>query len=641
MDKFTKDIRGMLENELSFSRKSELKTKLYDHSVFRNSVEKVSLSIFSKYFLKQKLNFLNYLLSNNSYRYMLKKASAFGVFALFVLPMFSFFWVAPNTALADFDVTVSQISGAIKLQRGSEVKYLNFNDKLLEGDRLFVDDDAYIELSMPSIGLVRLSPGSEMLVSSVGDFYNDSNVNLQLNYGSLWVNTHDVNSSHLQLNIKSSNFNVPVVKNSLLNIDNTKDFRVAVMKNKAEVYKYKSPVDTVFAGQILKSDRNSPGFESFDSSNKWIAENLNLDKTLNPNRLVSSVDQDYFDSLIDISKKSRSVEIDELTKEIETLRVNRERVSTFVAKVDTESIKNELSLSSVKLVEISEKVNSIKESTTVQQEDVQALQKIIDLEIDKQKSLVAILELNSQDVFESKVNLSKAKVAANNNSIEKAKQFQELLLELDDKDLSKSQVADIKEVILDNIDAGVEADIDELANITSENLVLLNDLVKNQSDIEVIEELEDVKSSVKDDIDDLATSYKFDSNLISNGVTKTTDGELLVKEEFDVNNVDQSLNDKQDVMPSQELVEEPEVVNESVKVVDELTEDNSLPDLSNETDEGPVEKYDDVVVDDVYDNGLFEFEQEIDFVDKDEIKKTEPIDSVDPGNGLFEFEQEI
>lgn len=616
MDKFTKDIRGMLQSELSFTRKAELKTKLYEYSVFRGSMERVSLSIFSKYFLKQKLNFLNYLLANNSYKYMFKKATAFGVFALFVLPMFSMFWVAPNTALADFDVTVSQISGSIKVVRANEVKYLNFNDKVLEGDKLYVADDAYLELTMPSIGLVRLSPGSELLVSALGDFYNDSDVDFQLNYGSIWVNTHDVNSSHLKLNVKSSNFNIPVLKNSLLNIDNTSDFRVAVMKNKAEVYKYKSPIDTVFAGQILKSDKNLPGFENFDDSNKWIAENLNLDKTLNPDRLISSVDQDYFESLIDVSKRSRSVEIDQLTKEIEELKGNREKVSNFIAKADTEALKNEISVSSRKLVEISEKINSIRESSDFEPEEVQALQKIVDLEIDKQKSLVAILELNAHDVFESKLNLSKAKVASNNSSVEKAKQFQELLLQLDDKALDKDQVVDIKDVILDNIKKDSETDLEELVNITNENLILLNDLVKNQSDIEVIEELESVKLTVKEDIDDLASSYKFDSNLISNGVIKTTDGEILVKEDFEVEK-------PVDVIK----VSEPVISNYPVEQV-EPTDAETAEEVQVEVLDEKIETAEPLI--------KSEFEEEI------HIEKTESSDPVNEVfDGLVEFEQEI
>ena len=80
MDKFVSQIRGIVQNEISFAKKAEMKSRIFKHYKIQQSFASVKFGFFRRLFLKQKLQFLHIKLKTIIYINMIDDCDYGGLY---------------------------------------------------------------------------------------------------------------------------------------------------------------------------------------------------------------------------------------------------------------------------------------------------------------------------------------------------------------------------------------------------------------------------------------------------------------------------------------------------------------------------------------------------------------------------------
>ncbi len=563
MEDFISKIQCMIDQEVSLKNKNALKSRVFKHIEIQSVFSKIRFGFFRKFLLKRKLQFLHILFHQSARTFVFKRAVAMAVFVFLTVPMLSFLMIPPTVSMAAFYVQVSQVSGLVEVQRGSEFFQIENEQKLLEGDRVVLGEGSFAEFYLPSIGIIRAKGGSDVKFTEVGDFYENPKVQLDVQSGNVWVNTHEIHTSLMRLNVAVAEFNLPLEKNSLVNVDFDQQVRLSVLKNRVDVKTVAGPLETLLAGQILKSENGIPDMSDLTASNNWIAENLSADKTLSPKVLLAEYNTSLDLELENLSDEASLPEVESLLDRVNKINKKRSKLSKKVAVLDAQVVNKDVTDVTQEIYELVLDANEIKPKKLEDFQEIDTLQKVLENELNQQRDLVEYLSLQDGSLIEAKTNLGKALVASDKKGkkLTQMQVAQQFLLDLriqEEKSIDTEVIGELKEVLDEDLiqeapldEGGVidelgeqehdfesELETQQLIDVAQENVDLLDDLAKDQDDIEVLEEIEEVKETLESSVDNLADTYKFvkpESEINTVGTrTKISPERSVVKENLDL-----------------------------------------------------------------------------------------------------------
>jgi hypothetical protein len=555
MKKFETKIRNLIDQEVSFSGKAEVKERLMlsvkDEGLiaqFKAKFAEFEVPSMAKARMREKLDLMvdarrsvfddlaNFIFEHKVLARATASVTAFAMMAVIVLQPFT----TINLASAYSETKVQSFEGDVYLVRNGLEAKINKQVTLLPGDQLKTADGSKASIVFPDDSIVRLGNKTEVKINHLNDDRVDTQAEIEIKEGKVWNNLIGLNGEESFFKFIVDNVEGKVTEESTFDIEVTEDYtRVVTLQDTVslEVKAKEKVVPTVLGtGEMVKVKKDTAEFAYLDEEalNKddnvdaeWVEQNLQEDekhveevtqKVLKERKREAGVTPgNVFYPLEELQRKTKvAVTKDPVKKEQVKLEIANQKlleaevILTKGKKNGDEDAKDLLEEYETTVTEVAKKVDELKEF------DIERAEKLnSDLKVTvKSHKKVLGKVLPDSEVFEVKESVKKAELSIAVNETEKKKveiknakntlKEADELVDKGEDELARQKVKEYTEAIdkvTDEIDALPEEEkagvIDNLIEAKVESLEKLEEVEKK-----VVKKVEEEK---KDKIDLLPT----------------------------------------------------------------------------------------------------------------------------------------
>jgi hypothetical protein len=454
MKNFEKIISCAIEKEITFKGKDALRSKLFNaylpvlssENNFKSAISGIKLSVNTRVLMKEKILMFVYsskksFLINFVNNQLVRRSFGFSVLFIFMLGLILQPFSTIETVKAYTPAKIATYSGSVVVERKGEMLRVSNDFIILENDIVQTGPNAFVEIVFADDSVVRLNNNSKVSMATLDNKIVNSNTEIDLVSGELWVNTYGLAGNQAMFKVNSGELATFVKDNAVFDIEVNDSFaRVVALENDVnlELYTNGSYIPTSLKkGELVKVKKETQlntlldqyEFEDklSDFNLDWIASNYKQDQfyteALAENRIINLeakagiTSDSYFYPIKEFQRAAKLVmTFDPLKQaELELYYTNQKlfEAEVLLDKGDTENAKKTLDKYSLNLTKVAKKVSDLDANLTPEnKEGVQKLKEdlIASVSIQK-KSLSEVLPIEDKYEFKQVVNQAEILVA--------------------------------------------------------------------------------------------------------------------------------------------------------------------------------------------------------------------------------------
>lgn len=543
MKKFENSIRDIINNEVSFANKAEVKERVMLHvkdegliAQFRAKFAEFEVPVMAKARMREKLDLMvdarrsflddiaNFVFENKLLARVTASVTAFVMMMVIVLQPFT----TINLASAHSETKVQSFEGDVYLVRNGLEAKINKQITLVPGDQLKTGEGSKASILFPDDSIVRLGNKTEVKINHLNDDMVDTQAEIEIKSGKVWNNLIGLNGEDSFFKFIVENVEGKVTGESTFDIEVTQDYtRVVTLQDTVtlELKAQEKTVPTILGtGEIVKVRNNSTEFAYLDKDAlnqsdsvdaEWVEQNLQEDeihveqvtqKIIKERKKEAGVTPgSVFYPLEELQRRTKvAVTTDPVKKEQVKLEIANQKLleaEVILAKgsKNGQEAKDLLQEYETTVTEVAKKVDELKE---VDIERAEQLNSDLKVTVKSHKKILGQV-LPDSDVFEVKESVKKAELSIAINETEKKKveiknaknilKEADQLVEKGEPELARMKVQEYTETI-----DKVTEEIDTLTE--EEQADVIGDLI--DAKVESLEKLDEVEKKVLKNVEE-------------------------------------------------------------------------------------------------------------------------------------------
>lgn len=543
MKKFENSIRDIINNEVSFANKAEVKERVMLHvkdegliAQFRAKFAEFEVPVMAKARMREKLDLMvdarrsflddiaNFVFENKLLARVTASVTAFVMMMVIVLQPFT----TINLASAHSETKVQSFEGDVYLVRNGLEAKINKQITLVPGDQLKTGEGSKASILFPDDSIVRLGNKTDVKINHLNDDMVDTQAEIEIKSGKVWNNLIGLNGEDSFFKFIVENVEGKVTGESTFDIEVTQDYtRVVTLQDTVtlELKAQEKTVPTILGtGEIVKVRNNSTEFAYLDKDAlnqsdsvdaEWVEQNLQEDeihveqvtqKIIKERKKEAGVTPgSVFYPLEELQRRTKvAVTTDPVKKEQVKLEIANQKlleaeVILTKGSKNGQEAKDLLQEYETTVTEVAKKVDELKE---VDIERAEQLNSDLKVTVKSHKKILGQV-LPDSDVFEVKESVKKAELSIAINETEKKKveiknaknilKEADQLVEKGEPELARMKVQEYTETI-----DKVTEEIDTLTE--EEQADVIGDLI--DAKVESLEKLDEVEKKVLKNVEE-------------------------------------------------------------------------------------------------------------------------------------------
>lgn len=594
MKKFEKSIRDIINNEVSFANKADVKERIMLHvknegliAQFKVKFAEFEVPVMAKARMREKLDLMvdarrsvfddlaSFIFEHKLLTRVTASVTAFMMMLVIVLQPFT----TINLASAHSETKVKSFEGDVYLVRNGLEAKINKEVTLIAGDQLKTGEGSKASIVFPDDSVVRLGHKTDVKINHLNDDRVDTQAEIEIKEGKVWNNLIGLDGEESFFKFIIDNVEGKVTQESTFDIEVTQDYtRVVTLQDTVslEVKAQQKVVPAVLGtGEMVKVKKDTAEFayldqEALSKSNRvdaeWVEQNLQEDQkhqeavaekvTKERQKEAGVTPGSFFYPLEELQRKTKvavttnPVKKEQVKLEIANQKLLEAEVILAKGKKNEQDAKNLLVEYEATVTEVAKKVDELKEFDI---EEAEKLNSDLKVTVKSHKKVLGQV-LPGSDVFEVKESVKKAELAIALSETEKKKveiknaknslKEADILIDQGQDELARERVREYTEAIdkvTDEIDALPEEEkvgvIDNLIDAKVEGLEKLEEVEKK-----VVKKVEEEKKdkidflptegeALEQEVKDLKNKSIQDLNTIVEKAVSTGDASLQLKAE--------------------------------------------------------------------------------------------------------------